>query len=224
VSRAYPLGSATNTASAGVKASLNCLVFDMGRLAVPQETTLMSLLSRCFALFTNIYSLEDPQNVLSKPSSLERMLCSIFDTASRAFVTETSPRVLAGLDDHDKACLFVQAVAGMAMIFQRLNVADDQTVSSSTFLRETQLFAESDQRGHMLEKIEASSLLNSCYTASVMADFVMAAIEDRETRHYENLPLGRLGEDLLSDSVAWVSDRPCKTNGLPWGFTILAIN
>jgi hypothetical protein len=195
----------------------------MGRLAVPQETTLLSLLSRCFAAFTGIYSLEDPNSVLAKPSSLERMLCSTFDTASRVFVTETSTRVLAGLDEHDKSCLFVQAVAGMAMIFQRLSAAD-QPLSSSIFLRELQLFAESDQRGHMLEKIEASSLLNSCYTTSVMTDFVMAAIEDRETRHYENLPLGRLGEDLLSDSVAWVSDRPCKTNGLPWGFTILAIN
>jgi hypothetical protein len=195
----------------------------MGRLAVPQEKTLLSLLSRSFAAFTQIYSLEDPQNVLSKPSSLEQMLCSTFDTASRAFVTETSPEALAGLDDHDKSCLFVQAVAGMAMIFQRLN-AVDQALSSSIFLRELQLFAESDQRGHMLEKIEASSLLNSCYHTGVMTDFVMAAIEDRETRHFEDLPLGRLGEDLLSDSVAWVSDRPCKTNGLPWGFTILAIN
>ncbi|KAK0611200.1 hypothetical protein B0T14DRAFT_500353 [Immersiella caudata] len=213
----------TTKCQAGVKASLNCLEFDMGRLAVPQEKTLLSLLGRCFAAFTQIYSLEDPQEVLSKPSSLERMLCSTFDTASRVFVTETSPQVLAGLDDHDKSCLFVQAVAGMAMIFQRLN-AVGQALSPSIFLRELQLFAESDQRGHMLEKIEASSLLNSCYHTGVMTDFVMAAIEDRETRHFEDLPLGRLGEDLLSDSVAWVSDRPCKTNGLPWGFTILAIN
>jgi len=202
---------------------MNCLVFDMGRLALPQEVTLSSLLGRCFGEFVDTFSLEDENDVLSEPSSLERILCSIFDTASRAFVTETSPRVLEGLDDHDKACLFVQAVAGMAMIFQRLSLTG-QPLSSSIFLRELQLFAESDQRRHMLEKIEASTLLNSCYTKSVMADFVMAAIEDRETRHYENLPLGRLGEDLLSDSVAWVSDRPCKTNGLPWGFTIMAIN
>ena len=202
---------------------MNCLVFDMGRLALPQEETLSSLLGRCFGEFVDTFSLEDDNDVLSGPSSLERILCSIFDTASRAFVTETSPRVLEGLDDHDKACLFVQAVAGMAMIFQRLSLTG-QALSSSIFLRELQLFAESDQRRHMLEKIEASTLLNSCYTKSVMADFVMAAIEDRETRHYENLPLGRLGEDLLSDSVAWVSDRPCKTNGLPWGFTIMAIN
>ncbi|KAK0649524.1 hypothetical protein B0T16DRAFT_389558 [Cercophora newfieldiana] len=213
----------TSKCQAGVKASLNCLEFDMGRLAVPQDKTLSSLLDRCFSAFTTIYSLDDPHKVLSDPSSLERMLCSTFDTASRAFVTETSPQVLAGLDDHDKSCLFVQAVAGIGMIFERLS-ATDQALSSSVFLRELQLFAESDQRGHMLEKIEASSLLNSCYTTSVMTDFVMAAIEDRETRHFEDLPLGRLGEDLLSDSVAWVSDRPCKTNGLPWGFTIMALN
>jgi len=195
----------------------------MGRLAVPEGTTLLDLLNRSFAAFVRIYDLEDPQNVLSKPSSLERILCSTFDTASRAFITETSPRVLAGLDDHDKSCLFVQAVAGMAMVFKRLN-STHEVLSSSIFLRELQLFAESDERGHMLEKIEASSLLNSCYCSSVMTDFVVDAIEDRETRHYEDLPLGRVGEEVLSDSVAWVSDRPCKTNGLPWGFTIMALN
>ncbi|KAK1753241.1 hypothetical protein QBC47DRAFT_415946 [Echria macrotheca] len=208
---------------AAIKASMNCLVFDMGRLAIPQESTLFDLLKRSFHEFQTIISVSDPQGVLSAPSGLERMLCSIFDTASLAFVTETSPRLLEGLDDHDKACLFVQAVAGIAVIFQRLSTAG-QELSSSVFLRELQLFAESDQRRNVLDKIGASSLLTSCYTSSVMADFVTATIEGRETRHYEDLPLGRLGEDLLSDSVAWVSDRPCKTNGLPWGFTIMAIN
>lgn len=205
---------------------MNHLSFDMGRLALPPDTTLFGLLSHCFSEFTTIMALPDPKGVLSAPSGLERMLCSIFDTASRAFVTETSPDALAGiagLDDYDKACLFVQAIAGIAVIFQRL-AATRRELSSSIFLRELQLFAESDQRSNILGKVAASSLLTSCYTASVMADFVTATMEDRETRHYENLPLGRLGEDLLSDSVAWVSDRPCKTNGLPWGFTIMALN
>lgn len=201
---------------------MNHLVFDMGRLAIPPETTLYDLLSRCFTDFTTIMSLPDPKGVLSA-SGLERMLCSIFDTASRALVTETSLAGVADLDDHDKACLFVQAIAGIAVIFERL-AATRRDLSSSIFQRELQLFAESDQRPNILDKIAASSLLSSCYTASVMADFVTATMEDRETRHYENLPLGRLGEDLLSDSVAWVSDRPCKTNGLPWGFTIMTLN
>ncbi len=202
---------------------MSSLVFDMGRLAIPPETTLFSLLNQCYAKSVTIFAINDPDNVLSGPSALERMLGSTFDTASREFVVQKSPRILDGLDNHDKACLFVQAVAGMAIIFQRLRAART-ALTPSLFSRELQLFAESDQRRNMLDKIGASTLLESCYTSSVMADFVMATIEGRETRHFEDLPLGRLGEEILSDDVAWVSDRPCKTMGLPWGFTIMTLN
>ena len=202
---------------------MNCLVFDMGRPAIPQETSLFSLLAQCFVRFKAAFELDDAQGILSSPSRLERILCSIFDTASRAFVTDTSSRALAELDEHDKACLFVQAVAGMAMIFQRLSCVGRE-LSSNIFLRELQLFAESDQRQSMLDKIDASSLISSCYTTSVMVDFVMAVIEGRDTEHFEGLSLGKRGQDLLSDHIAWVSDRPCKNMGLPWGFTIMALN
>ncbi|KAK5662213.1 hypothetical protein OQA88_8118 [Cercophora sp. LCS_1] len=208
---------------AAIKASLKYLVFDMGRLSIPEDATLFDLLNRSYGRFNFIMEPEDPKEVLSKTNSLEKMLCSIFDTASRALVTETSLQGLAGVDDHDKATLFVQAVAGLAMIYQRLTTTG-QPLSSNILSRELQLFSECDQRRNMLEKIEQSTLLNSCFTSGVMTDFVVATIEGRETRHFEDLPLGRLGEDLLSDSVAWVSDRPCKTNGLPWGFTIMALN
>ncbi|KAK3348659.1 hypothetical protein B0T25DRAFT_569335 [Lasiosphaeria hispida] len=208
---------------AAIQASMSALVFDMGRPAIPDDATLFSLLNKCFAKISNIFDLNDNQGVLSTPSNMERMLGSTFDTVSRAFVTEQSQRVLAGLDDHDKSCLFAQAVAGITMIFQRLS-STGQDVSPRLFSRELQLFAESDERRDMLDKIGASSLLSSCFTKSVMIDFVTDTIEGRETSHYEDLPLGRLGGDLLSDSVAWVSDRPCKNNGLPWGFTIMAIN
>lgn len=202
---------------------MNCLVFDMGRLAIPSDTTLFSLLNQSYAKSTTIFAIRDSEGILSDPSSLERILGSIFDTTSRAFVTEKSLRTLAGLDDRDKACLFVQAAAGIAMILERLRNARTE-MTPSLFSRELQLFAESDARRNMLDKIGASSLFDSCFTGGVMADFVMATIEGRETGHYENLPLGRLGEDPLSDDVAWISDRPCKNMGQPWGFTIMTIN
>lgn len=212
-----------NHPPAAVEASLSSLVFDMGRLAIPPDTTLLALLRDSFTKITTIYSLPDPHALLASEPTLERMLHSIFDTASLALVTAPDPSALAALDDRDRASLFTQGVGGLATLFQRLHVTRAE-LTSCVLLRETQLFAESDQRRNMLDKIGASPLLTSCYTKGVLADFVMATIEDRETGHFENLPLGRLGQEALSDSVAWVSARPCKTNGLPWGFTIMALN
>jgi hypothetical protein len=132
-------------------------------------------------------------------------------------------RILAGLDDHDKSCLFVQAVAGMTLLFRRLSSVGS-VLSDAIFSRELQRFAESEHRRLMLEKIGGSSLFSSCYTKSSIVDFVMAAIEEQEVVRRDRLPLSNAGEDLLSDAVAWVSDRPCKNMGLPWGFTIMTLN
>ncbi|KAK1826620.1 hypothetical protein QBC39DRAFT_396533 [Podospora conica] len=208
---------------AAVEASLNSLVFDMGRLAIPPDTTIIAMLRESFTKITNIYSLPDPQSLLVLELTLPQMLHAIFDTASLSLVTASNPSALAHLDDRERASLFTQAVGGLATMFQRLH-ATRAELTPSVLLREMQLFAESDQRRNMMDKIGASPIMTSCYTKGVLADFVMATIEDRETGHFENLPLGRLGQEALSDSVAWVSARPCKTNGLPWGFTILALN
>lgn len=195
----------------------------MGRPCIPAETSLFSLLKQCFTKVVAIFNLNDPQGVLEQPSALERILTSVFDTATRAFVTEKSVQALASLDDHEKSCLFVQAVAGMVMVFRRLSAAGRE-LSPSLFSRELQLFAESEERHGVLDKIGGSSLFCSCYTKDCMVDFVMTAVDDREVGHHDSLPLNAVGEELLSNSVAWVSDRPCKNMGLPWGFTIMAIN
>ncbi len=195
----------------------------MGRLSIPAETSLFSLLDQSFTKITGIFNLNDPYAILKEPSALERILSSIFDTTSRAFVTEKSVRILAGLDDHDKSCLYLQAVAGMVLIFQRLRSAST-LLSSGLLSRELQLFAESEQRSAVLDKIGGSSLFSSCYTKTAIVDFVLAAVEEREVAHHDSLSLNSTGADLLSDSVAWVSDRPCKNMGMPWGFTIMALN
>ena len=131
-------------------------------------------------------------------------------------------RIVAGLDDHDKSCLFVQAVAGMVLIFARLSTAAT-VLLPSVFSRELQLFAECEQRRAALEKIGGSSLFSSCYTKSDVVDFLLATIDEG---HHGSQALSTAGgaDLLLNDSVACVSDRPCKNMGLPWGFTIMALN
>jgi len=202
---------------ASIEAAMDCLNFELGRIRIPAETTLFSLLERCLASFVSIYAITDSQSLLKDPSTLERILGSVFDTSARAFVTEKTFHIESGLDDHDKASLFTQAVAGMAIIFNRLSRSGG-ALSSGLLSRELQLFTESEQRRDVLDKISASSLLSSCYTKNEIVDFLMAAMEDRA--------VGRHGayDYLLNDSVACVSDRPLKNMGLPWGFTIMSIN
>jgi hypothetical protein len=195
----------------------------MGRLSVPAEACLFSLLSQCFSKIKGIFNLADPLGVLAEAPTLERILNSIFDTTSLPFVTEKSARIVAGLDDHDKSCLFLQAVAGMVLVFRRLGLAGG-VVSAGMLSRELQLFAECEKRRAVLEKIGASHVFSTCYTKSSVVDFVMTAIDERENGRHDSLPSDTAAADLLNDSAAWVSDRPCKNMGLPWGFTIMALN
>ncbi len=199
---------------------MESLTLNLGRLSIPAETCLFSLLNQCFAKIKAIFNLNDPTRILSEPSSLERILHAVFDTTSLPFVTEKSVRIAAGLDDHDKSCLFAQAVAGMVLVFRRLSMAAT-VILPGVFSRELQLFAECEQRRAALDRIGSSSLFSSCYTKPAVVDFLVAAIDEHHIAPATNAS----GADLLlNDSVACVSDRPCKNMGLPWGFTIMALN
>ncbi|KAL2129011.1 hypothetical protein VTI74DRAFT_8365 [Chaetomium olivicolor] len=204
-----------------ISAAMNFLNLKTGHPSIPAGTCLFTLLNQDYTKIKDIFNLDDYYSVLAEPSTLERMLGAIFDTASLGFVTEKSVRILAGLDDHDKSCLYVQAVAGMVLIFRRLRSAGP-VVSPNLLSRELQLFTESEERRVVLDKIEHSSLLSNCYSKDSIVELVMAAIEEKERRHHETLPLPD-GKELLNESVQWVSDRPCKNMGMPWGFTIMAL-
>ncbi|KAJ4287113.1 hypothetical protein N0V88_007735 [Collariella sp. IMI 366227] len=214
---------ATLQCQESISAAISLITLTHNHPSIPSNTCLFTLLNQCFTKIQSIFALDDYYSVLSSPSTLERILTATFDTASLGFVTEKSVRIIAGLDDHDKISLYVQAVAGMVLVFRRLRSAGP-VVSANLLARELQLFAESEQRGRVLEKIGHSALLSHCHSREGMVEFVVKAMDEREDRHYaETLPLPD-GTDLLNDSVQWVSDRPCKNMGLPWGFTIMALN
>ncbi|KAK3949723.1 hypothetical protein QBC32DRAFT_400017 [Pseudoneurospora amorphoporcata] len=207
--------SSVSPMRASIEAATSHISFPQGRLLVPPGTCLSTLLKQTLTNFTTNYDTH-------LPSSLNRILNSIFDTSCLAFVTEKEFRIEAGLEDHDSVTLFVQAVAEMAVVFERLLRACSSSASSSgnsdsgglmtcLFSRELQLFAESEQRRTMLERIGGTSLLSHCYTKD---EVVRSSL----------LPLKAVGEDSLSESVAWVSDWSCKNMGLPRGFTVMALN
>lgn len=195
-----------------------------GRLSIPSETTLFDLLSQCFTKFVDIFDIQDEDNVLVDPSSLERVLSCIFDTESRAFVTEKSLRLVDRLDDHDKLSLFIQAVTGLTMIFQRLSASETGT-SKGHFSTELSRFNKAPARREMLDEVAASHLLTECYDTEDLADLLLQIVEDDEADSSDDdLPWAAPREAIVNDSEEWDVNRPCKKMGLPWGFTIMALN
>ena len=51
----------------------------MGRLSIPQETTLFDLLRQCFDNFVKIFAIKDEDNILLDTANLERLLSSVFE-------------------------------------------------------------------------------------------------------------------------------------------------
>ncbi len=188
--------------------------------SIQSETTLKAILSRCFSQFSTIFGLEKGQKLLADPVNQRRVFDTIFDSDSRAFVTEDCLFMLEHLDDHAKATLLAQAVAGLVMVFERLRATDTE-LTDRIFSRELQLFSECEERHAMLTAIGSSPILESCYMKSQIADLITQAVKE-ET--HDNLPLMTIGEERLNDGVSWVSYRPCRDMGLFGGFTIMAIN
>jgi len=194
---------------ASVEAALEPLSIVDGHLSIPTETCIFTLLSECYTKIRDIFGLNDPENVLGQPDALDSMLKVTFDTFHRSFVTEKSTHVLADLDDHEKSSLYLQAVAGMVLIFQRLEAAGPE-LSQRLFSRELQLFAESDQRESVLETIDTTDIINSCFAKRAVVDFISGVIEGRKKEQKT--------EDQ-SVNAAWG-----KNLGVPWGFTVMALN
>ncbi|KAK3997879.1 hypothetical protein QBC44DRAFT_314606 [Cladorrhinum sp. PSN332] len=211
---------------ASIEASISPIQIQLGRLSLPTESTIYSLLTQSFSKLTEIFNLHDPDSLLSSPSTLTHVLDAILDTTSRPFANPNSELILAGLDDHDKACLYMQAVAGMVLIFERLKSADAD-LSPSLLARKLQLFAESNQRQAVLDTIAGSHCFSESYTRNDVVEVLVNAVQDREVHDFS---FGRATpeqeEELLSVGDSWggSSERPCKNMGLPWGFTIMALN
>lgn len=226
---------------ASIEASLDPISMELGKIYIPQETSLFSLLSTAFSQFRSIYALSDPSNLLSQPTTLDRFLSSVFEaTGSLPFVTEKGGlRILAGLDDHDKATLYVQAVAGMVLILKRLA---GHELTEGLLSRELRVFEESQERQTVLERIDHSHFFTDCYTKAAIVDSVVEtietsgssgsdsgqqspAVEENKRFAYDNHHLAGANLDATgSDLSAWENERPCKNMGLPWGFTIMTLN
>lgn len=205
---------------------------EAGHLSIQPNTKLLDILGGCFSNFVNIFALNDEEKTLSSPSALEDVMKSIFDNENQAFVTEDSLQVVEGMSDHEKLSLFLQSVTGMAMVFQHFSLSG-ANMTPSALERELEIFSDEDERHEMLEKVAASRFLKTCYDKKDLVASLMKIVEDEDED--DNSSLENHNHNMVSSWAAskqtistetdeWDSSRPCKNMGLPWGFTILALN
>ena len=203
-----------------IDATLPYFALEMGQPSTLPGYTLWSILSQCFAQFSSIFQLDDRNLVLATAANQKKFLGSIFSSDSLALVTQDSLFILDHLDGHARAMLLAQAVAGMVMVFHRLAAAGTE-ITSGLLSRQLRLFSESQELRGMLSAVEGSPVLKTCYVKSEIASMITRAA--RSEQHFQ-LPLTTVGEERLSDGISWVSYRPCQDMGMPWGFTIMALN
>ncbi|KAM7188262.1 hypothetical protein V8F20_010639 [Naviculisporaceae sp. PSN 640] len=226
------MSSTSSKCQDGITASLDYLNIEGGRLSIQPETKLLDILAGCFSNFVDIFDLQDEEKTLSSPSALEDVMKSIFDNENQAFVTEDSLQIVEGLEAKEKLSLFLQSVTGMAMVFQHLALSG-ANMTPSALARELEIFSEEDERHDMLEKVAASRFLNTCSDKKDLVVSLMKIVEDEdeddttvlETNHHNLVTSWVASKQSINTEIEeWDSSRPCKNMGLPWGFTILALN
>lgn len=211
---------------------MDYLNLEGGKLSIQPDTKLLDILAGCFSNFVNIFDLKDEEKTLSSPSALEDVMKSIFDNENQAFVTEDSLHIVEGLEAKEKLSLFLQSVTGMAMVFQHLAMSG-ANMTPNALERELEIFSEEDERHDMLEKVAASRFLTSCSDKKDLVVSLMKIVEDEdeddtttlETHNHNLVSSWAASKQTINiETDEWDSSRPCKNMGLPWGFTILALN
>lgn len=229
--------------TAALDAAFTPLLFPLGHPSLPSSPSLPTLLAQSLVKITDIFNLPDPHSLLRSPSTLPRILEAIFDaTGSLKLVLDDSD-LAESLDEHDRTCLYVQAVAGMVAVFRRLLNKRGREMTEGVLEGEVRVFAGSEERREILDKIAGKKeLFSCCYTRGHVVEVVLEVVEGRDDEEEEEdeevaveevswgsdvrgvFASGGVREKFSSDTAAWEGERPCKNMGLPWGFTIMALN
>ncbi|KAK1992561.1 hypothetical protein LX36DRAFT_588147 [Colletotrichum falcatum] len=193
----------------------------MGKASVQSSVPIWTTLSQCYAEVAETFALQDPEGVLSAPDSISKVVHATFDHDEHGLIEQGSPAAMAShLDDDARAHMLAQAVAGTVAFFRKLASSHRGPVTQAGFDREVRRFAECELRAAMIRKIdERSRLFGRCYTKSQIADLIMDVVEGKVGDDAEFA-----SEDEYQNAIGWATELPARNMGLPWGFTIMAIN
>lgn len=190
----------------------------LGQASVQNSVSLWATLSQCYEEIAKTFNLQDPEGVLSTPDSISKVVHATFDHDEHRLIEQHSSTMLNYLDDATKAHMLAQAIAGIVAFFRKLASHHQGPVTAASFDREVQRFAKCKLRSAMIRKVEDSRIFGRCYTKSQIADLIMDAVEG-EVDDAEFTT-----EDEYQNAIGWATELPVRNMGLPWGFSIMALN
>ncbi|ROT42020.1 hypothetical protein SODALDRAFT_318790 [Sodiomyces alkalinus F11] len=188
----------------------------LGHASIQTTDSIWESAVQCFEQILEAY---EARAVLSGLENLRSILQATFDEEVRGLLDSDAQGLSLlddSLDDATKARVLAQVVAGTVAVLER-TTDSGRLVSVERFGAEVRRFAESDHRRRLVETIEGSKVFARCYAPQQIRDVMVRAVEDRHDGE------DWLGEDGQS-AIGWATELPSRNMGLPWGFTILALN
>ncbi|EMT73390.1 hypothetical protein NOF04DRAFT_1329169 [Fusarium oxysporum II5] len=211
------IGTTRRTA---VNAAIDIFAIDQGHVTLPDDLCPLDALSSILRNISSVFELDVSADLdLTCRNILHRILQFIFDTNTQSALEEDS-EIFAHLSSKQKARILAQAIAAFTVIFQRLAQTGEK-VTYGVLNREAQLFTESDQRALMQSLIEGDAVFENCTRKSDIAEAILSAIDaDEDAATPQPVAADDKQDFMFSPSAA----QEHKNMGVPWGFSIMAIN
>jgi hypothetical protein len=209
------------TCTAAVNAAIDVFTIDQGHVTIPNDLCPLDALSSILRNISSVFELDVcPELNLTCRDILHRILQSIFDTNTQLVLEQETSEIFAHLSSKQQARILAQAIAAFTVVFQRLAQTGEK-VNYGVLNREAQLFAESDQRALMQGLIEGDNVFEECRKKSDIAEAILAAIDaDEDAATPQPVAADDKHDFVFSPSAALEH----KSMGVPWGFSIMAIN
>ncbi|WYZ43115.1 hypothetical protein EsH8_VI_000814 [Colletotrichum jinshuiense] len=208
----------STTCRKSIDNTMSHFTLSIGKASVQNSVSLWTTLSQCYNEIAKTFNLQDPEGILSTQDSISKVVHATFDHDEHGLIEQNSSSMLNYLDDAAKAHMLAQAIAGMVAFFQKLAAHHYGPITNASFDREVQRFAECELRSAMIRKIEESRIFGRCYTKSQIADLIMGAVEGKVN------DAEFTSEDEYQNAIGWATELPARNMGLPWGFSIMALN
>ncbi|RSM12313.1 hypothetical protein BHE90_008647 [Fusarium euwallaceae] len=209
------------TSTSAVNAAIEVFTIEEGHVTIPNDLCPLEALFSTLRKVSSVFNLDICSEVdLNCRKILHRLLQSIFDTNTQSFLEQETSEIFAHLSAKQKARILAQAIATFTILFQRLAEAGEK-VTYGVLNREAQLFAESEQRTMMQDAIEGNPIFEDCQRKSDIADAILAAIDADESPASPQLVAA---DDKVDFTFSPGAALEHKNMGVPWGFTVMALN
>ncbi|KAL8369608.1 hypothetical protein RB595_000101 [Gaeumannomyces hyphopodioides] len=225
---------------AAVDASMSFFTLDTGKVGTTSETSLLSIIAQWLPEAVKTFGLTAAGSsaVLLQPSAVEAMLNAVFDLDVRPLVVADdahAAEALAALEPEARARLLAQAVAGVVSILHRLALVVEfqqqqsgapAEVTAAVLGRELLHFADAPARRRVLDRLEhhcGGVFGGACLMKRDIAAVILAAVSCGDV-HFQSPAHTPSFDDYASDGFGWSEARPASDMGVPYGFTIMALN